>query len=407
MTPQCVTLRVCSVRRGSKLYSINLNALVFAGVIIVVAAIPSRVSSQTIGPSPPTVTTTVNVTAGTTTVVGSTVVAVTGATNASNVTGGTLVWDAAAGPLPGLITVQTQTGNALQAAGGTILVPNDNLSITTGGGHAVLANGAASSVTFANGASITLTGVGAGLAAIGGTINATGVAITGTAASRGHGAVAESGGTINLHAGTTISTGGAFNAVALGASGAGSSVNADALIPVTTIGRGAMGIYLHDGGQVSLLPGSTLNINGTSSVGVAVDNTTVVPGTIGSGLTINLNGVGVAGQAGSAGVVAFNGGNISLQNLTVTGSNAAAGVWALPNSVVTLTGASTININSDTESDVLYASDPEPCHSGRTGRFELFRNQCDTDQRALRPGRNHQQHRHDHQRDHRQRRGRS
>lgn len=201
---------------------------------------PAR--SQTIGPSPPTVTSTINVTTGTTTVVGSTAVSVAGATNASNVTGGTLVWDAAAGPLPGLITVQSQNGNALQAAGGTILVPNDNLSITTGGGHAVLANGAASAVTFANGASIALTGVGAGLAAIGGTINATGVAINGTAASRGHGAVAESGGTINLHAGTSISTGGAFNAVALGASGAGSRVNADAPISVTTTGRGAMGI---------------------------------------------------------------------------------------------------------------------------------------------------------------------
>ncbi|WP_213735688.1 autotransporter outer membrane beta-barrel domain-containing protein [Bradyrhizobium sp. dw_411] len=314
--------------------------------IIVIAAIPSRVRSQTVGPSPPTVTTTVNVTSGTTTVVGGTVVSVTGATNASNVTGGTLVWDAAAGPLPGLITVQSQNGNALQAAGGTILVPNDNLSITSGGGHAVLANGAASTVTIANGASVTLTGVGEGLAAIGGTINASGVIINGTAASRGHGAVAESGGTINLHAGTSISTGGAFNAVALGASGAGSRVNADVLIPVTTTGRGAMGIYLHDGGQVSLLPGSTLNINGTSSVGVAADNTTVALGTIGSGLTVNLNGVGVAGQAGSTGVVAFNGGNVSLQNLTVTGSNGAAGVWAAPNSTVTLTGTNTININS-------------------------------------------------------------
>jgi outer membrane autotransporter protein len=347
MTPRCGRSHACSVRRGSKLLSVNVIALLLGGALIFVGAFPSRVKSQTIGPSPPTVTTTINVTTGTTTVLGSTAVSVAGATNASNVTGGTLVWDAAAGPLPGLITVQSQNGNALQAAGGTILVPNDNLSITTAGGHAVLANGAASTVTIANGASIALTGVGAGLAAIGGTINATGVAINGTAASRGHGAVAESGGTINLHTGTSISTGGAFNAVALGASGAGSQVNADALIPVTTTGRGAMGIYLHDGGQVSLLPGSTFNINGTSSVGVAVDNTTVSLGTIGSGLTINLNGVGVAGQAGSTGVVAFNGGNIFLQNLTVTGSNAAAGVWAAPNSVVTLTGTNTININSE------------------------------------------------------------
>lgn len=318
-----------------------------AAATAVASFLSSPAGSQTVGPSPPPITTTINVVSGTTTVLGSTVVTVTGATNASNVTGGTLLWDANAGPSPGPITVQTTTGNALQAAGGTILVPNDNLSIIAGG-HAVLANGANSSVTIANGLSIALTGLGAGLAAIGtgSNINATGVVITGDATSRGHGAVAESGGIINLHAGTSISTGGGFNAVALGASGAGSVVTADALISVTTTGRGAMGIYLHDGGQVSLLPGSTLNINGTSSVGVAVDNTTLALGTIGSGLTINLNGVGVAGQAGSTGVVAINGGNVSLQDLTVTGQNAAAGVWAQPGTMITLTGSSLININS-------------------------------------------------------------
>src|SRR6201986_5295048 len=241
MTPRYATSHACSVRWGSTRYSTSLNTLLLGGVISVATAIPNPARTQTIGPSPPTVTTTINVTAGTTTVVGNTAVSVAGAAKASNVTGGTLVWDAAAGPLPGLITVQTQNGNALQAAGGAILVPNDNLGITTGGGHAVLANGVASTVTIANGASITLTGVGAGLAAIGGTINATGVAINGTPASRGHGAVAESGGTVNLHAGTSISTGGAFNAVALGASGAGSRVNADALIPVTTNRPGSHG----------------------------------------------------------------------------------------------------------------------------------------------------------------------
>jgi len=303
----------------------------------------SPLLAQTVGPG--TVTTTMTVTSGTTTVVGNTAIATTGTTAATNVTGGTLVFDPTAGPIPGPINVRTVNGNALQANGGTILVPRDSLSILTGFGHGVLANGASSAVTIANGAAITTNG-GTGLAAIGGTINATGVVIVGAATSTGHGAVAESGGTINLHAGTSITTGGGFNAVALGASGAGSRVNADALIPLTTTGRGAMGIYLHDGGQVSLLPGSTFNINGTSSVGVAVDNTTVALGTIGRGLTINLNGAGVAGQAGSTGVVAFNGGNITLQNLTVTGSNAAAGVWAQSNSTVTLTDASVININS-------------------------------------------------------------
>ena len=57
-------------------------------------------------------------------------------------------------------------------------------------------------------------------------------------------------------------------------------------------GPSATGVYLHDGGQATLVPGSSMTLNGTSSVGVAVDNTTVPLGTIGSGLTINLNGAG-------------------------------------------------------------------------------------------------------------------
>ncbi len=212
-----------------------------------------------------------------------------------------------------------------------------------------MANGAASGITL-NGVAITTTGTGAGLAAIGGTIDATNVVInnTGTSTpnvSAGHGAVAESGGTVNLHAGTSIATG-AFNAVGLGASGPGSRVIADALIPVAMNGRGAMGVYLHDGGQVTLLPGSTLNLNATSSIGVSVDNTTVA-GAIGSGLTISLNASGVAGQAGSTGVAAFNNGTITLDNLTVTGPNAAAGAWARASGNITLTGRSVINISAE------------------------------------------------------------
>ena len=302
--------------------------------------------AQTVGPSPPTITATINVNAGTTTVVGNTTVSTTGATNATNVTGGTLLLDSAAGP----ITLQTVNGNALQANGGTIAVPNGNLSITTQGGHAVLANGATSTVTL-NSVGITTTGVGSGLAAIGGTIDATGVVINNTATagptiSAGHGAIAESGGTVNLHTGTRITTA-AFNAVGLGASGAGSRVVPDVLVPVVMNGRGAMGMYVHDSGQVTLLPGSTLQMNGTSSIGVSVDNTTVAAGTIGSGLTINLDGAGVAGQAGSTGVAAFNNGTITLENLTVQGPNSAAGAWARPSGNITLTGRSVININAE------------------------------------------------------------
>ena len=233
---------------------------------------------------------------------------------------------------------------ALHATGAGSSITATNTNITTLA-HGALADGTGANITLSGG-TFTINGLGAGLAAIGGTLDATGITVTGSPTLRSHGAIAETGGTINLHAGTSIATGGGFNAVALGASGAGSRVNADALIPVTTAGRGAMGVYMHDGGIVSLVAGTTFQINGTSSVGVAVDNTSVPLGTIGSGLTINLNGAGVAGQAGSTGVVALNNGNISLENLTVTGPNAAAGAWATSGSTVTISGNSTININA-------------------------------------------------------------
>ncbi|SEB92261.1 outer membrane autotransporter barrel domain-containing protein [Beijerinckia sp. 28-YEA-48] len=313
-------------------------------------AIPGAVRGQTIGPSPPTITTTTNVTSGTATVVGNTAIETTLATHATNVSGGTLILDGSAGPTPGPISVRTLNGNALQASGGTITVPNGNLTLFTQGGHAVLANGAASSVQL-NGVAITTTGVGSALAAISGVIDATNVVINNTATagpsvSAGHGAIAEAGGTVNLHSGTSITTA-AFNSVAFGASGAGSRVIADTLIPVTVNGRGSMGVYVHDGGQVLLPSNSVLNFNATSSIGVSVDNTTVLPGTIGSGLTVNFNAAGVAGQPGGTGVVAFNNGSITLENLTVTGPNTAAGAWARASSNITLTGRSVINVNSE------------------------------------------------------------
>ncbi|MGO4671352.1 autotransporter outer membrane beta-barrel domain-containing protein [Bosea sp. 2YAB26] len=324
----------------------GLPACGAASVGLLLSSLP--LGAQTVGPSPPTITATINVTAGTTTVVGSTNVATPGATNASNVTGGTLVIDSLAVPLPGPITFQALNGNALQANGGAITVPNGNLSILTQGGHAVLANGAASSATL-NGVSITTTGVGAGLVAIGGRIDATNVIVNNTATatptiSAGHGAIAEGGGTVNLHSGTSITTA-AFNSVGLGASGTGSRVIADVLIPVTMNGGGSMGIYLHDGGQVSILPRSTFQMNGTGNVGIGVDNTAVALGTIGNGLTVNLNNA--SGGPGSTGLFAVNGGSLNIADVTVQGPNAAAGAWARANSSITLSGRSVITINSE------------------------------------------------------------
>ncbi len=170
--------------------------------------------------------------------------------------------------------------------------------------------------------------------------------MTGSATSRGHGAVAESGGTIFLHAGTTIQRGWRVQRHRLGASGAGSQVILDALVPVTMQGRGAMGVYLHDGGQVTLLPGSTLQMNGTRQRRHRGRQHDRAPGRIGSGLVINFDGVHAAGDAGSTGLVAFNNSTVTIDTLTVQGADAANGIWARPGGSVTLTGQSVININA-------------------------------------------------------------
>ena len=330
MAPRRTRSRACRAQSGFGFWLQGSAGRILTGAMLAPVLIPAAARSQIVGPSPPTITTTVNVASGVTTIVGSTAIATTGATNATNVTGGSLNIDALAGPTPGPINLQTVDG------------------------HALLANGAGSHITIGNGAAIALVGNGAALAAIGGTIDAAGLTVAGGLASHGYGAIAESGGTINLHAGNSITTGGAFNAVALGASGASSRVNADALVPVTMNGRGAMGVYMHDGGQVSLLTGSTLLFNANSSVGVTVDNSNVALGTIGSGLTVNLNGPNSGLQSGSTGVVAVNGGRIALQDLTVTGNNASAGVWAAAGSSVTLSGASVLNINATQLPQIFY-----------------------------------------------------
>lgn len=285
-------------------------------------------------------------------IVGSTTVTAAGATNATNVTSGLLLINPTLGPSPGPVVLQTQNGNGLNANGGTILVLEAGLAVRTVNGHAALANNGGS-VTLSTGTLLSTTGTGGGLIAIGAgsVMNSGGATVLNLGnstptVSAGHGAVAESGGVVNLAAGTAITTG-AFNAVGLGASGAGSTVNMTDLIPVTMNGRGAMGAYYHDGGQVNFLPGSTLQFNGSSSIGISVDNTTVALGTIGSGLTINLAGTSLPGQAGSTGLVAMNGGDLTLQNVTVQGGNAAAGAWARPGSTITLLGSNSITIAAE------------------------------------------------------------
>lgn len=321
---------------------LRVPTLIACTLLLLLAAAPAR-AEIIVGPG--AVAGPVNVSVEGTTIVGSTTVTSGGANNGTNVTGNTLTLDSLLGPSPGAILVQVQNGNALMANGGNIGASN-SVSVLTQNGHGMLASNVAS-VINANGTSVQTTGTGAGLAAIGGTVNATNVVVNNLGnstptVSAGHGAIAESAGTVTVNSGSSIATG-AFNAVGLGASGANSQVIATAIVPVTMNGRGAMGIYLNDGGAVSLPANAALTLNASNGVGVSADNTT---STIASGLSLSFNAVPTAGQASGTGLVAFNTGALTAPSVVVQGVGAGAGAWARPGSSVTLTGNSSIAINA-------------------------------------------------------------
>ncbi len=304
-------------------------------------------SAQTFGPGnvfP------IDLNGGNAVVVGNTTVTATGNAHAVLVRGsGTLTLDAQAGT-PGAIGITSALGNGLFANVGTVLVPF-GVSLSTTGGNAVVANGTGSLVDLA-GAQFGITGVGDAVVAInGGVVDVTGSTVNSLATSAAnissaHGFIAEAGGLVSARGVNQINTA-AFNAVALGASGAGSRVE-NALVPVVTMsGIGSLGIYVHDGGQVQTPANTRIVMNGTNSVGVSADNTTVAAGTLGSGLTVDFSN-GSTTQAAGTGVVAMNGGVVTLDSFQVTGVGAGAGAWSRPGTTITLTGSSNINIAATT-----------------------------------------------------------
>lgn len=319
-------------------------AAAIRAVLAVTMATPLIVATDalaqtTVGPG--TYTTPVNVASGTTTIVGNTTLNVAG--TATNVTGGTLLIDMRAGSRPGAITVRSGNYSALYANGGAIQVPN-GINIITASGAAVYANGSASLVQLTGG-NVTATGNGYAAVASGGTVTIRSTTYNDPFLSggtgRGNGFVADAGGTVNLQGGNTLYTSGSTAAVALGASNAGSSINNSGALSVTMGGTGSLGAYLYNGGQLTTSAPVKFTFNGTSSVGLTVDRTTM--GSAASGLSMTFNNTtGVGGT----GVVVMNGGSAKLDSLTITGPGTGLGVWVQSGSSATLTGNSTIDINS-------------------------------------------------------------
>ncbi|MET3929239.1 outer membrane autotransporter protein [Lysobacter sp. OAE881] len=344
---------------GIVLASARLSRVWLPGSLLLACA-PSALA---VGPG--AVTGPVNVTSGTVQVVADTVVTSSGSNPGANVTGGTLDIDSNAGGAPGLIRFITASGNAFQASGTGVINARSNFAITTTSGHAVLASSGGS--IFLTGGNLVGSGLGGGLIALGGRIDAGSVAYLNntTSASNGQGAIADSGGTINLLGNVSLDTAG-NQAVGLGA-GANSAINVTGPVIVTLRGTNAMGIYLHDGGQVNLPTGTTINHYGTGNVGVIVDNTTA---SLASGLRLNFNTLPASVSTGansSLGVLAANNANTTFENLTVAGPGVGGGVWALSGAAatgvattadarVTLNGASVITLGevyvSNTETHV-------------------------------------------------------
>lgn len=343
------------------------RAVVRMGAVLVQVVWAGGATGQTVGPG--TYVAPVTVGAGAATIVGNTTVNVKSGTgtpstvNATDVSGGTLLVDMGAGPSPGAISLLTDRGSALYAHGGAIRVPS-GVNIATGAGAALYADGVDSSIELAAGNVRSLAGGYAAVARNGATvtINASNFSDPYYAgpSTLANGMVADAGGAITLSGINSMTTGGASTQVGLGASGAGSLINVAApftfvggLSGLTMNGLGSLGIYLFDGGSVTLARSQTILLNGSSSVGVSVDATSMAAPL--TGLTIRFP---VATAVGGTGVVVMNGGAAQLSDLTVTGAGAAVGVWTQSGTSATVSGTSRIDVNSATNSQSWQVTSP-------------------------------------------------
>ena len=266
-------------------------------------------------------------------------------------------------------TFAPTAGYALYALNGGIITSSSPLTLITGGNladaaHAVsggnisIAAGSTITTSGANAAGILSDGSGTIVAVLNGQINAEGFTNTGV--------TAQNSGAITLN-GVNITTGSSSTGVLAQTSGSVTMIGANSVsaasagleaiglssvidasqstqLTVSTGTSATQAILLGNGGLVrlpnSVGPGTTtIDIAGNNTA-IAVVNTSA--GTIGSGITINLNG------GGSAGVYAASSANATLGNLVIEGNGGVSGVLAVTGSNLTLTGSSSITISGGT-----------------------------------------------------------
>lgn len=268
----------------------------------------NSLQAQNVGPG--TITTTIvnNASTGDQTIVGNTTVAPAGANSGTAVTAGTLTLDpSAAGFPPGPIAVQSVSGhglfaNSTTAAAAIVARPGVTVSTSTFGSAAVALGSAAS-------------------------IDATGLSISNTATGNGggYGAVAQTGGRISLTNSTIVTTRTA--AIALGSSGAGSSLTLSGVNGIISNGARGIGVYAQNGGTIVLPASTVLNMNGQGSTGIVLDAAPQSGTAIGDGLTIHLTGTGEASPNGSTGIAAVAGSSATLRGLVIDGADAGTGIY--------------------------------------------------------------------------------
>jgi len=268
------------------------------------------VSAQTIGPGPVTAPVTNNGATGDRTVVGNTQISTTVAGSGTSVTAGTLTFDPNAAGFPaGPISIQTTTGHGLFV----------NSDITPA---AIIAR---------PGVSVSTTSLGSGAVALGqaASITASGLTINNATAGTGggYGAVAQNGGRVSL-TDTSITTS-RQGAIVLGTGGVGSSMTLQGNNSLTSNGAQSVGVYVQNGGTLSLPASTVLNLNGQGSTGLVLEAVTQGTATVGNGLTIHLTGAGESYINGGTGIAAFGGTTVSFQGLVIDGANASSGVIAV------------------------------------------------------------------------------
>jgi hypothetical protein len=266
---------------------------------------------------------------------------VTGGQSSIAASGVTIVTGAGGPAAPGGVGVLASSGGTATVSGG---------SVTTKGANAagLYATGAGSTVT-----TTLLSGVGAAVvtsgnnspgaqADNGGSVSLTsGSVATSGASSPGLyalGAIGDSGAASSISAtGVTVST---VSSPGLYASGAGATISTSAGSTVATTGAGAPGVLADNGGAVSL-GGGSVKASGLNSPGVSVS---------GSGSTVTATNVAVttqgASQAGgnaagllvtSSGTVNFSGGSIATNGASAAGADALGS-----GSQVTLNGGAAV-----------------------------------------------------------------